>query len=247
MVFRINVSLCMLVKRYLNRSRAPRDFGGAYFHTKRFQWFSQRMQPTPPRITSASQILPAARHQPRFHARNPKSSDTHERKAAATQVSKVNLRLFVHLVRRFGEQSDDVVLEARRVSHEMFKGDGLRIRRRNLKASQVAVHIGVQVQQTLFNQLHDRRPDKHLRVRSYAEQSQVRVDGLAFREICVAISLFEDHLPASNHYHHSPREMLGFLLGLHKTVYESAEFYWIRCGNRSFILGRGRRRSHHEQ
>ncbi len=96
--------------------------------------------------------------------------------------------------RVFGNQFLDLLLEARRVRHEVTHGDRLAVgARRNLEV-EVLVDVGVEVDLALFDQLHDRGPGEQLRDRARTEQRLVRVDGQLLLDVRVAEALLQQDL-----------------------------------------------------
>src|SRR5262249_53303953 len=86
-----------------------------------------------------------------------------------------------------------VLLEPGRVGHHVPQRDRLRERPRDLEV-EVAVHVGLERDLTLLDELEDRGPGEELADRADAEERLLPVDRGALLEVGVAVALGEEDL-----------------------------------------------------
>ena len=124
-----------------------------------------------------------------------------------------------YLPRIVAEQPDHLVLEARRVCHEIFHGHRRAVGPRHFHVGQVRVHIGVEIELALFDHLHHRGPYEKLRNRADAKERRRGIDGLSGLEVRVAPALGEDNLAVAHDRHNSTRAMMCFEHRVHGAVH----------------------------
>ena len=129
-----------------------------------------------------------------------------------------------------------VIVEACSVSEQMVQGDGFWIVVFYLEGSQVLVHVGVQVEQTLFHQLHYSRGDEGLGDRADGYDGRFGVEGNLVFQLGQAIG-FQRHYLAILHDDHSrSRYLQRGQLRREEVVQEGFEFARIDLNS----LGSGR-------
>lgn len=79
----------------------------------------------------------------------------------------------------------------------------------------------------LFDQLHDRGPNEHLRVGGDPKQRASRIHELALGEIRIPIALVQHDPPVPNHDHHGAGEVMSLTLRLHQPVNPTLQGLWL--------------------
>ena len=147
--------------------------------------------------------------------------DRSRREDAARHVADDDVGEGTEAIRGLREQAEDVVLEARRMRHEVFDRDRLWKRAGDVDAAQILVHIGVQIEPALLDQLHHGGPQKHLRVRADAEQRAAGIDRRAPGEIGEPVAFLERDAPLIDNDDDRSGHMVRLALRFHDAVDEA--------------------------
>jgi hypothetical protein len=134
------------------------------------------------------------------------------------------------------EQFFGRLFKARGMGHDVAHGDGLAEGRWNLEIK-VIVHIPIEVDLALFDELHHRGPGEGLGDRSRTEEGIGRRNRFSLLYVSEAISLGEEHLPVLDDGDDRACDIFFLQVGRHQAVEEGIH-----------ILGRqlvSRRRSDH--
>src|ERR1019366_8860099 len=97
------------------------------------------------------------------------------------------------------------------MSHQIPQRYRLGIRSGNFYV-EIIINVAIQIQFTLFDQLHNSSPREQLGDRPRPEESLVGSDWCFLRNICIAISLLEEYISVLNDNDERPCNVLLFQL-----------------------------------
>ena len=106
---------------------------------------------------------------------------------------------------------------------------GLGLRLGELEVLQIGVHVRIEIELALLDQLHHRGPGEQLRRRAWPEQRLFRIDRNAFLDVRVAVTLREQQSAVLDHRDRRARDGLGVELDGHGAVDELGQ---LRGGKR---------------
>ena len=95
------------------------------------------------------------------------------------------------------------------MGHDVAHRDRFSLAPRNLEI-EVLIHVGIQIDLALLDELHHCSPREELRRRTDPEHGPLRIDRPTCRDIRVAISFFEEHSTVFHHNHHGPGDIAAF-------------------------------------
>ena len=119
--------------------------------------------------------------------------------------------------------ADAAVLQPDRVGERVAERDGRRVRGGNLELRQVGVHVGVEIQLALLDELHDRRPGEELGHRPGPEERLVRLDRDLVLHVRPAVALGEEELPVLDDGHGHSGHVVRLALAGHEAVHEGLQ------------------------
>src|SRR5215204_3081870 len=140
---------------------------------------------------------------------------------------------------RAGRQHPDVaVLEARRARHKVPERDRLRVGVRDAEV-QVGVHVGVELELTLFDELHHRRPCEQLGVRPDVKEAAIGCDRHPLLNVGPAVAFGKEGPPVTHDRHRRTRDAALFQLLGDQFVEERFHFLCIAETIRGRTVGAG--------
>ena len=127
-----------------------------------------------------------------------------------------------HFCRVIRDQIAAILLEPRRVGHDVPEGDRLRVRRGNLEVD-VAIDVGVEIELPLLDELHYGRPGEELTRRADAKECALGIDRSTVGHIGVAITIGIEERAVLDDGDGRAGDMFVAQIGSHDSVEERRE------------------------
>jgi len=127
------------------------------------------------------------------------------------------------------EQLLQRLLETRRVCHQVLHGDGLAEGRGDLEV-EIVVHVAVQVDFALLDQLHHSGPGEGLGDGTRTEERGIDGDGLPSLYLGIAIAFGEKHLAVLHDGDHCARDVIALQFNRNEPVKEGFQIFLSELG-----------------